>query len=213
MKKYIIFDFDGTMLNTNEIIIDSWTATYEHFLGHSLSRREIEARFGETLVRTAAETVPGVDVNETCAYYRKYQLDHCDGRVSMFEGMRELLEELRSRGCRIGLATSRTADTMWKYLREFDLGDYIDVAVTMDDVTRHKPASETVDKVLEKFGARPEEAVMLGDTKYDIGCAMNAGVDSVLVEYSHYIDEEGMATDGFVPTYRISRPEELLEII
>ena len=54
---------------------------------------------------------------------------------------------------------------------------------------------------------------MIGDTKYDIGCANNAGVDSALVGWSHYVDEESMAADGFVPTYRLGTPAELLEII
>ena len=67
--------------------------------------------------------------------------------------------------------------------------------------------------MLEKCGAKPEEAIMIGDTKYDIGCANNAGVDSVLVGWSHYVDEEAMAADGFMPTHRIDTPEELLGLI
>ena len=67
--------------------------------------------------------------------------------------------------------------------------------------------------MLAKFGASTEEAIIRGETKYDIGCANNAGVDSVLVGWSHYVDEESMAADGFVPTYRIKRPEELLDLI
>jgi pyrophosphatase PpaX len=54
---------------------------------------------------------------------------------------------------------------------------------------------------------------MVGDTKYDVGCANNARVDSVIVGWSHYVDEEDMLAEGFVPTYRIERPEQLLEII
>ena len=56
-------------------------------------------------------------------------------------------------------------------------------------------------------------ALMIGDTKYDIGCAGNAGVDSVLVGWSHYVDTEDMLADGFEPTYTIERPEDLLKII
>jgi pyrophosphatase PpaX len=67
--------------------------------------------------------------------------------------------------------------------------------------------------VLEQFGAGPEEAIMVGDTKYDIGCANNAGVDSVLVRWSHYVDEEAMEAEGYVPTYYIDKPDELMELI
>jgi pyrophosphatase PpaX len=65
--------------------------------------------------------------------------------------------------------------------------------------------------------AIPEEvrrqAVMIGDTKYDIGCANNADIDSVLVGWSHYVDMEDMEAHGFAPTHIIRKPEELLDII
>ena len=64
MKKYIIFDFDGTLANTNDVIVASWQATLEHYLGHSLPVREIEATFGETLMHTIAEKLPGEDPDE-----------------------------------------------------------------------------------------------------------------------------------------------------
>ena len=213
MKKYIIWDFDGTIACTNDIIIDSWQATFRHYLGRELPVREIEATFGETLVHTIGEKIPGTDPAEVMAYYRDYQYKHCEGRVYVFEGVKELLDELKARGCRLGVATSRTAGSFRKYMKQFGLDGYMDVVVSMEDVAKHKPDPESVDKVLEKFGAKPEEAIMIGDTKYDVGCANNAGVDSVLVGWSHYVDEASMAADGFEPTYRVNKPAELLEII
>ena len=62
MKKYIIFDFDGTLANTNDIIVASWQATFEHFLGHSMPVREIEATFGEILVNTIGRLIPDAPV-------------------------------------------------------------------------------------------------------------------------------------------------------
>ena len=131
--------------------------------------------------------------------------------------------QLRERGCIIGVGTSRTAKSFWKYMEMFGIEDLVDDVVTMNDVTAHKPDPETIDAVLRKMTARgmePQEpeavrnaAVMIGDTKYDIGCANNAGVDSVIVGWSHYVDEEAMTAEGFIPTYHIDRPEQLLEII
>ena len=212
-KPYIIFDFDGTIANTNDVILASWQATYEHYLGHSLPVREIEATFGETLRHTIGEKVPGAPYEEVRDYYRAYQEAHCDGMVYVFDGVKELFDELRDRGYRIGVATSRTAYSFSNYVKDLGIDHCFDVVVTMEDVKEHKPHPESVNLVLETFGASPEEAIMLGDTKYDIGCANNAGVDSVLVGWSHYVDEESMAADGFVPTYRIEKPEELLDLI
>ncbi len=213
-KPYIIFDFDGTIANTNDIIIASWQSTFRRFLGHELPVREIEATFGETLYDTIARLIPGENVDEVVAHYRNYQDTHQEEhRVYVFEGVRELMDELKARGYKLGVATSRTANSLGKYMRDLDIEGYMDEIVTMEEVTHHKPHPESVDRVLEKFGATADKAIMIGDTKYDIGCANSAGVDSVLVGWSHYVDEEAMAADGFRPAYRIKRPEQLLGLV
>ena len=214
MKKYIIWDFDGTLANTNEIIIASWQASLTHFLGHELPVREIEATFGETLMDTIPKFIPGVEVSEVIDYYRDFQDSHHDVyNVRLFDGVRELIEELRSRGCLIGIGTSRTAYSLNNYIRELGVGDLIDEIVTMEDVKNHKPHPETVTALLEKFGAEPADAIMIGDTKFDIGCANAAGVDSVLVGWSHYIDMDALVAEGYTPTYLVSTPNDILELI
>lgn len=228
-KKYIIFDFDGTLANTNNIIIASWQATFKRYLGRTLPVRDIEATFGEILVNTIGRLIPGATVNEVVDYYRAYQDAHQkDYEVYVFDGIRELLEKLRARGCVIGVGTSRTAYSFWDYMKKLGMDQYVDVAVTMNDVTRHKPDPETIDAVLVRMMAREgiaydsdagipdsvrDAAIMIGDTKYDIGCANNAGVDSVIVGWSHYVDEEDMEAEGFIPTYRMEKPEEMLDRI
>ena len=228
-KKYIIFDFDGTLANTNNIIIASWQATFENYLGYTIPVREIEATFGEILVNTIGRLLPDAPVNEVVDFYRAYQDSHQkDYEVYVFEGVRELLEQLRERGCIIGVGTSRTAYSFWNYMKKLGMDGYVDEVVTMNDVTSHKPDPETIDAVLIKMMAHCGEpydaesgipdsvraaAVMVGDTKYDVGCANNAGVDSVIVGWSHYIDEEAMLAEGFVPTYRIEKPDQLLDMI
>ena len=228
-KKYIIFDFDGTLANTNNIIIASWKATFEKYLGYSLPVREIEATFGEVLVNTIGRLIPDAPANEVVDYYRAYQDSHQkEGTVYVFDGVRELLETLRERGHVIGVGTSRTAYSLQKYMKALDIEDLVDEIVTMEDVSMHKPHPETVEAVLRKMAAHDDEecarggripghvrdlAIMIGDTKYDIGCANNAGVESALVGWSHYVDEEAMAADGFAPTYRIETPGQLLELV
>ena len=214
MKKYIIWDFDGTLANTNEIIIASWQASFRHFLGHELPVRDIEATFGETLRDTIPKLIPGADVNEVIDFYRNFQDSHHDVyNVRLFEGVRELIEELRKRGCHIGIGTSRTAYSLGNYIKELEVEHLIDEVVSMEDVKNHKPHPDTINALLDKFGAEPSDAIMIGDTKYDIGCAQNAGVDSVLVGWSHYVAEEALASEGYKPTYRIAEPRKLLEII
>ncbi len=212
-RKYIIFDFDGTLVNTNDIILESWQVTFMHYLGHRLDEKEILATFGETLKHTIAEKIPGASYEEVRDYYRAYQDANCEGRVYVFPGVRELLDELKAEGYKLAVATSRTLYTYRKYMEELGLSDYIDVAVTMEDVSRHKPDPECALRVLEKLGAAPDEALFVGDTKYDIGCANSAGIDSVLVGWSHWIDEEDMIRNGIIPVHYISEPSDLLAVL
>ena len=222
VKKYIIWDFDGTLANTNEIIIASWQATLMHYSGHELPARDIEATFGETLVYTIPNFLPGIDVDEVIDFYREFQDSHHEVyNVRLFDGILELLEELKSRGCLIGIGTSRTAYSLQNYMEELGIEHLVDVTVSMNDVTNHKPHPETAEVVLSKLMARDgsacdnakEAAIFIGDTKFDIGCANAAGIDSVLVGWSHYVDKEALAAEGYVPTYEIDKPSDLLKLI
>ena len=181
MKKYIIFDFDGTLVNTNNIITESWQATLEKYLGRRLPVREIEATFGEVLADSMEKLSEALAEAEV------------DAEHYVFDGVRELLETLRERGHVIGVGTSRTAYSLQKYMKALDIEDLVDEIVTMEDVSMHKPHPETVEAVLRKMAAHDDEecarggripghvrdlAIMIGDTKYDIGCANNAGLSA-----------------------------------
>ena len=98
-----------------------------------------------------------------------------------------------------------------QYLGEMGIKDNFDVIITADDVTSHKPEPGPLLEALRRLGAKREEAIMLGDTRFDIGCSINAGVDSILVCWGR---RGGNVPLGEIePMYRISKPEELFEII
>ena len=212
-KPYVILDFDGTIANTNDIITETWQATFRRYLGHELPVRDIEATFGETLKHTIGELIPNENWEEVRDFYRDYQDANCTGKVYLFPGVREMMDRLKAGGYKIGVATSRTTHSFWKYMNELGVVPYIDNLVAMEDVSKHKPDPESLLKILDIFGAKPEEAIMVGDTKFDIGCANNAGVDSVMVRWSHYFDEEDMLAEGYVPTHYADTPDDILKLV
>lgn len=213
MKKYVIFDFDGTIINTNEVIFASWDATFNHYLGHTLSRAEIYSTFGETLEYTIGQRMSGMDIKEALEYYKTFQEQHCDEMVTLFDGTREMLDGLRERGYKMAIATSRLAGSFSKYMTDFDLWKYFDAYLCKEDVSHHKPHPESCLVALKKLGGEPSEAVMLGDTRFDVGCANNAGVDSILIGWNPMVDLKAVEEQGFTPKYYIKDMNELFDIL
>ncbi len=186
----VLFDFDGTVMNTNDVIIASWQHTFRTIDGKEREVSEIARTFGEPIVKTMKRLFPQVPVEESLKIYRSYQYDYFDDLVTLFPGMKELLVKLRKTGYKTGLVTSRMRNTTFRGLEKFELTDLFDAVVTCDDTSVHKPDPEPVFIALEKLGTKPEKTVMLGDTMYDIMCANNAGVTSVLVGWAIAPTEE-----------------------
>lgn len=218
-KKYLMWDMDGTIMNTNDIIIDSWQHTARQYGGEELTVERILSTFGETIVYTASTLWPEEDPKEVARCYDEYQESHLADKVGLFDGIKELLEELRNRGYSLNMVTSRTSETLVGFMKRFGIEDYFDVVITCNDVTEHKPDSRPIRACIERLEARhgcaidPDDCVMIGDTGFDIGCAINAGVESVLVGWSHPIDEAQLEAAGWLPTYRVKTPEELWELV
>lgn len=181
MIKYLLFDFDGTIVNTNDVIIESFQATYEHFYGGRVDEEKITRVFGEPLMVTMARDFPMVSIENAMQFYRQYQFSHADELVKEFPGIKEMLDELKDLGYKMVIVTSRTTESTLKYLNMFNLAEYFDDIVSCDDTTIHKPNPEPIYIALSKLNAKKEEAIMIGDGHFDIKCANNAGVKSILV--------------------------------
>ncbi len=192
----LIFDFDGTLMDTNGVILRSWQHTYRTLTGHEGDEEYILRTFGEPLELSLKNAFP-------------------DEMISLFPGVSEMLKEAKSRGYKMGIATSRVAETLYEGLQKYDLTDLFDEIVTVEEVSSHKPDPECIFKVLEKLGSKPENAVMVGDSRLDMMCAKNAGVKAVLVAWS--LSLKGMALGDFpeaeAPDGIIRTPMELFDIL
>lgn len=206
----IIFDFDGTLINTNDVIIAAWQYTYKKYLNCEKPVEHITRCFGEPLLITMAREFPGVDPAESAEVYRRHQQDRAEELVSLFPGVEELLKTLRERGLKIGIVTSRTAESTAFYLNKFGIGDYFDSIVSCDDTDKHKPNPEPLLLGLEKLGAAKERTLMIGDSPFDMKCANNAGVRTVLVGWRVAGSEDQLSSCEI--DYVINEPMELLKV-
>ena len=212
MKKYILFDFDGTLVNTNDVILASWQHTYRHYLGHEMPVDHITSCFGEPLLLTMEREFPGVDPQESADVYRQFQLENADKLVTIFPGIKELLAGLKAAGYVLGIVTSRTRESALRYMDMFAITSYFSDLVTCDDTTVHKPNPEPILLAMSKLGASAEESIMIGDSPFDIKCANNAGVDSVMVNWRITCDETSVIDDAKVD-YWIHQPSDLVELL
>lgn len=208
----VLFDFDGTVMDTREVILQSWQHTFRMLEGKEHDPAEIYRTFGEPLEYTMHNLFPHVDAREAVDIYRSYHKNNFGELIRVFPGISELLERLKADEYQIGLVTSRLRNTTVEGLEAYGLLRYFDELVTCDDTAKHKPDPEPILAALRKLKSKPEQAVMVGDTMFDIGCARNAGVMSVLVNWSVSVsEEEKTGPDG--PDFVIDKAADLLKIL
>ena len=211
----VVFDFDGTIMDTNKVIMLSWQHTFNTIKGHDGDVDYILSTYGEPLWLSMENTFPEVPVDEAVEIYRAYHRSNFSSLIELFPGTKEMVAEVKRRGYKTGLATSRVHETTMKGLDQFGIRDYFDVIVTVEDVTKHKPDPESLLITLDKLGSKPESSAMLGDTRFDILCGRNAGATSILVGWSEAL--AGKKIEDFAPDeapdYIIHTPDELFDII
>lgn len=213
MKFYaVIFDYDGTLADTNKLIISSWQHTYMTFTGKEQDEEVLKATFGEPIALSMENAFPGVPLEKSLDVYRTHQDHIYKDMIEPFDGMTDLVKTLKERGYKTGILTSRLKLSTMAGLEKFGLLPYLDGIVTCEDCAKCKPDPAPMRAVLEKLGVRPEEALMVGDTVFDIRCAHNAGVEAALVGWAFALSDP--PEDGpDKPEYIINKAEELLQVV
>ena len=212
MINTILWDFDGTLLNTNDVILESWQHTYEHYYGKRMPVEHIAKCFGEPLLVTMAREFPDVPPRDSAEVYREYQKDIAYTWAKSIPGVFELVEYLKNKGYKQCIVTSRTTESTLRYLDLFDKKDLFDGMVTCDDTEKHKPEPEPILLGLEKMKSAKDEALMIGDGVFDVKCANNAGVKSVLVGW-RITDTDNAVIEDAVHDFETETPEDLKKLI
>ncbi|MFC0187456.1 pyrophosphatase PpaX [Fictibacillus aquaticus] len=185
MKKIdtVLFDLDGTLINTNELIIASFLYTLDKFFPEQYNREHVLPLMGMPLVETM-EHFSKDQVEELVEVYREHNISHHDDFVEEFEGVFETVEELYKKGYKLGIVTTKMRNTVEMGLKLVGLDKFFSTVVTLDDVQRAKPDPEPVQKALTLLLSSPEKAIMVGDSKYDILAGKNAGTKTAGVAWT-----------------------------
>ena len=204
MLRAALFDFDGTLVDTTELIYQSMRHATGEVLGREIPRETLMANVGRPLPRQM-ELIDAARAEALLESYRLHNEEHHDALIQEFPGVEASLARLRSAGVKVAVVTSKRRFSVEMALKSFPgLGEVVDRFVTMEDTTEHKPDPEPLLKGLEFLGGvPPEEAAYVGDSPFDVAAARAAGITSVAVSWGAFSEN----------TLRSAEPDHLVEDI
>ncbi|MDR2486911.1 MAG: HAD-IA family hydrolase [Clostridiales Family XIII bacterium] len=208
----VLFDFDGTIMDTNDAVLSSWQHVYRTLEGQERPAEEIYATFGEPIEVTVANKFPGRDADEVIAVYRSYHVAHYEEMVRLFPGVMEMLDSLKADGYKMGVVTNRLRRTTVLGLEKYHIEGYFGSVICAGDAAKNKPAPDPALKALAQLGSHPGAAIFVGDSQHDILCGKNAGIRTVRVSWAVATDaDHGDAAAE--PDHTIDRPSDLTGLL
>ena len=181
----LIFDWDGTLMDSAERIVRSFQAAAHDCGWHALADDAIRKTIGLGVAEALTQLLPGAAAarrQAIAARYREHFLHLNDTPTPLFPGVAAGLEDLRARGYKIAVATGKSRIGLDAALAASGTGGLF-CATRCADETRSKPDPLMLHEILAETGVPAAQALMVGDTSYDIDMAARAGVDSVAVAY------------------------------
>ncbi|WP_027416309.1 pyrophosphatase PpaX [Aneurinibacillus terranovensis] len=207
--KHVLFDLDGTLIDTNNLILTSFLFTLDKYFPGKYSRDDLIPHMGKPLY-DQMQLFDRERAEELVQVYREHNEQVHDELVREFPNVVETLTELANMGVRMGVVTTKQRKTAQMGLRLFGLDKFMETVVCFQDTEEHKPHPAPVLKAMASMGADPASTLMIGDSQYDIEAAHNAGIDSAGVAWS-LKGADFLST--FKPTYLIHDMKELLHIV
>jgi pyrophosphatase PpaX len=202
----VLFDFDGTLVDTTEMIHQSMRHATSSVLGREdIPRETLLANVGQPLPRQM-ELIDTENAESLLEAYRSHHERHHDALIREFPGVEESLSRLRSAGIKVAVVTSKRRVSVAVALEIFPgLRNVVDRFVTMEDTTHHKPHPEPLLRGLELLGSIPKErAAYVGDSPFDVEAAKAAELTSVAVSWGAFSEDALCASrpDHLVPDIR-----------
>jgi pyrophosphatase PpaX len=209
----VLFDLDGTVVDTVELITTSFRHATRVVLGQELPDEQIMAHVGQPLMQQM-RLLSAEHAHQLYDVYREYNHRRHDELIRSYAGIEAALLALRAAGRRLGLVTSKSRDTTEMAFRALGMREHFDAIVTASDTTAHKPSPEPLLLCLEQLAAtRPGEpldpsvAIYIGDSPYDIQAGRAAGMATAAVTWGIFSRRD---LEDAGPDHVLQRPRDLV---
>lgn len=202
---YIAFDVDGTLIDALPVAVQTMQQALFEYTGTIYPEEQLALTMG--LTNRSAFALLGLEYSEACVQrWDRLQMDASD-QISLFDGIIEILRELKKRGHILGIVTSRNKEEYEADRGLFDqIERYFDHIVLSEMTGKHKPDPEPLLKFMELSGAAPEQTLYVGDSGFDMRCAASAGAAGALALWG--------ALDQDLPAdYRLDAPSSILKMV
>ena len=212
MLSAVLFDFDGTLVDTTEMIHQSMRHATSSVLGREdIPRETLLANVGQPLPRQM-ELIDTENADLLLEAYRAHHEQHHDALIREFPGVEEGLARLRSAEIKVGVVTSKRRLSVEMALEIFpDLRNAVDRFVTLEDTTEHKPHPEPLSRALELLGGIPKgRAAYVGDSPFDVEAAKSAHLTSVAVSWGAFSEGTLQAAE---PDYLVPDIQSAVDVL
>ncbi len=215
MYDTVIFDMDGTLLDTLEDLADAVNAALAHFGYPQRTLEEVRAFVGNGVRLLMIRALPGGEENPdfeaALDWFRAYYRDHADVKTGPYPGLTDLVEQLKARGFRMAIVSNKFQDAVAALSGRY-FGDLLPVAIGENEAAgiRKKPAPDTVDQALRLLGSSRERAVYIGDSEVDAATAENAGMPCILVSWGF---RDRALLETFSPLLIADKPVQILNFL
>ena len=209
--KAVVFDLDGTVVDSVELIIVSFQHAIREVLGREMSREEAIAWVGMPL-REQMEKFSPEQADTLVEAYREFNHREHDRMLTLYEGMEHLLRSVREAGVKVGLVTSKSRFTTQMAFDLTGIEAYFDAIVCAGEASGNKPSPAPILACLEQLGVEPAAATYVGDSPSDIQAALAAGVVAIAVTWGVFSAERLVAEKPDVLVHTIPELAERLGI-
>lgn len=212
--KGVLFDLDGTLIDTYDLILSSMRYTMDHYIGDDFTDEFLMKGVGTPLWNQMLDFAGGPgneeQADEMTAYYRAYNDAAHDEHAKSFPGILEMVDRLHEAGMRTAVVTGKRHTLAVHGLELFGMGDKMEFVLGSDDCAQHKPQPGPVLDGCAKLGLDPSECVYVGDSPYDIASGNAAGCTTVAVTWGMFPVEQLKEQQ---PDRIIGFPGELLDVL